>query len=264
MPNNESWNMRPSRVLDIMRKGGVAGCVKFNLGDANLADIAGWCGMDCVWVCMEHTVHTLREIENFIRAGKAHNMDTMVRVQRGSYSDLVHPLEMDAAGILVPHVMSAKDAAQVAWQTRFHPIGRRPLDSGNADGAYCGIPLKRYLEQSNTQRFVAIQIEDPEPIEELDQIAELDGIDMLFFGPGDFSHGLGIPGEFNHPDVTSARKAVVAAAKKHGKFAGTVANKENVRALADEGFQFLNIGSDVTGLMQHFGDIADTFANLHK
>ena len=74
--------------------------------------------------------------------------------------------------------------------TRFHPIGRRPLDGGNADGAYCRVDTLDYMNQANDQRFVIVQIEDPEPLSDLDAIAALDGIDMIFFGPADFRHAV--------------------------------------------------------------------------
>jgi 4-hydroxy-2-oxoheptanedioate aldolase len=256
-----TMNMRPSRVLRKLRAGETASCVKLNLADARVAEIAAQSGIDCIWVDLEHVPNSIAAIEQQVRAAKVYDVDTVVRVKRGSYSDLIHPLEMDATGIMVPHVMSLADAKQIAQQTRFHPIGRRPLDGGNADGAYCQIPLQEYLQQANQERFVIIQIEDPEPLEELDQIARVPGIDMLFFGPGDFSHAIGEPGNFKHPRLIDARKRVAAAARVHGKFAGTVASAEYLPALTQEGYRFLNIGADVIGLTGYFGQIAQAFSS---
>jgi 4-hydroxy-2-oxoheptanedioate aldolase len=227
--------MRPSQVLAKLRAGGVASCTKLNLCDPRAAEIAAMCGFDCVWSDLEHVPNTLRDIEDGIRAAKAYQADTLVRVARGSYSDLIHPLEMDAAGIMVPHVMSAADARQVARFTKFHPIGRRPLDGGNTDGAWCMVPLEEYMRQANEQRFVIIQIEDPEPMAELEEIAAVPGIDMLFFGPGDFSQGIGAPGRWDDPRLLDARRRVADAARKHGKFAGTVAGPGNLQELVGLG-----------------------------
>jgi 4-hydroxy-2-oxoheptanedioate aldolase len=85
----------------------------------------------------------------------------------------------------------------------------------------------------------------------LDAIAAVPGIDMLFFGPGDFSHGIGAPGQFNHPKLLEARRRVVEAALTHGKFAGTVASPANLAELQDMGYRFLNLGADVVGLSQY-------------
>ncbi len=251
--------MRPSRVLAKLRSGGVTGCVKLNLADPRVAEIAAMSGFDCIWLCMEHVPSTLHDVENQIRAAKMFDVDTIVRVQRGSYSDLIRPLEMDAAGIMVPHVMSAEDARQISWQTRFHPVGRRPIDGGNADGAYCMIPGPEYIQQANEQRFVVVQIEDPEPLDELEQIAEVEGIDMLFFGPGDFSQGIGAPFQFDNPKIEATCRRVVEIARRHGKFAGTTAGLDDFQSKIDMGYQFLNICVDVLVLSEHFARFATLF-----
>ena len=254
--------MRPSRVLEKLRAGGTASCVKLNLCDPRAAELAAMCGFDCVWLDREHVPNTLKDIEASIRAAAARGADTIVRVPRGGYSNLIWPLEMDAAGIMVPHVMSLADARQVARFTKFHPIGRRPLDGGNADGAYCMVPLADYLRQANEQRFVIVQIEDPEPLAELDEIAAVPGIDMLFFGPGDFSHGIGAPGQWDDPRIADARRRIADAARKHGKFAGTVAGLGDLGDLAREGYRFLSVGADVLGLAEYFRKIVDGFAGV--
>ncbi len=252
--------MRPSRVLKRLRAGEVAGCVKLNLSDPRAAEIAAMCGVDCVWIDQEHVPNDSRDIENQVRAIKVYDVDAVVRVPRGSYSDLVHPLEMDATGIIVPHVMSLDDARRVVWQTRFHPVGRRPLDGGNADGAYCMLPVNDYLQQANRERFVIVQIEDPEPMTDLEQIAQLDGIDIIFFGPGDFSQGIGEPGNFENPRLIEARRLIAETARRHGKFAGTVATVDTLAATVALGYRFINVGADVLALTQYFTRIIQAFA----
>ncbi len=252
-------SMRPSRVLAQLRAGRLATCFKLNLGDARAVEIAALVGFDCIWLDMEHVPNDFSTIEKGIWAAKSRDVDVMVRVSRGGYSDYIRPLEMDAAGIMVPHLMSLADARQVARITRFHPIGRRPADGGNADGAYCGIELTEYFRQANEQRFVVVQIEDPEPLDELEEIAAVPGIDMLFFGPGDFSQGIGAPGQWDHPRLTAARQQVVEAARRHGKYAGTVGAPSNLQALYDQGYRFVSMGADVIALSRHCQEIKAAF-----
>lgn len=216
-------------------------------------------GLDSVWLCCEHVPNTLKDIENQVRAAKMFDVDTIVRVSRGSYSNLIHPLEMDAAGIMVPHVMSAADACEIVRHTRFHPVGRRPLDGGGADGGYCTISGPEYMQQANAERMVIVQIEDPEPLEELDEIAAIDGIDILFFGPADFSQGIGAPCDFNHPKLVEALHCIPEAARRHGKVAGTVASLGNRQERIDMGYRFLSIGADVLMLAEGFAQIAAAF-----
>ena len=251
--------MRTSRVLKKLRRGQVASCVKINLADPRVTEISGMCGIDCVWLDMEHVPNDWSAIENQIRAAKIYDTDVLVRVARGSYSDYVKPLELDAAGIMVPHLMSLADAQKVVWQTRFHPIGRRPVDGGNADGGYCMIDFNEYLETANKERFVVVQIEDPEPMKELEQIAQLEGIDMLFFGPGDFSQGIEAPGRWDDPRITEARKRVAEAACQNGKFAGTVCGVNNLEQTVEMGYRFVSVGADVVGLAEYFKTIVAAF-----
>lgn len=255
-------SMRPSRVLAKLRAGEVVNVFKLNLADSRAAEIAAQAGFDCIWTDLEHVANDWSVVERQILAAKTQNADVMVRVARGSYSDYIHPLELDAAGIMVPHLMSLEEARQIVRMTRFHPLGRRPLDGGNADGQYCRVGLDDYLREANEQRFVCVQIEDPEPLAELDAIAALPGIDMLFFGPADFSQGIGDPGNFSNPTLLDARRRVAEAALRHGKFAGTTTNPSTVAETIDLGYQFINLGADVVALLEYCGRTLENYQNV--
>ena len=254
--------MRKSRVLESLKAGKVVSCFKNNLVDAKASEIAAISGFDCVWLDQEHIGQDWSALASGIWATKAHNVDVMVRVSRGSYSDYIRPLEMDATGILVPHVMSLDDAKSVIKITRFHPVGRRPVDGGNADGSYSAFDFNEYIEQANKERFVVLQIEDPEPLDDLEAIAELDGFDMLFFGPGDFSQGIGAPGQWNHPKLIETRRRVAEVANKYGKYAATVGGVENFSELVDMGYKFISIGADVVGLSTYCSGLMNSFNDL--
>jgi len=248
--------MRPSRVLRKLRAGRPATCIKINVTDARVAEMACGYGFDCIWLDNEHVPTNWSTHENMIRAAKIFDVDTLIRVARGSYSDYIRPLEMDATGIMVPHLTSVEEARQVVRMTRFHPLGRRPIDTGNRDCFFCQIPVEQYIREANEERFVCVQIEDPEVMADLDEIAGLPGIDLLFFGPVDFSQGIGKPGRMDDPEVVAARKAVAAAAGRHGKFAGTICFVEDPQELMGEGYQLLAPGMDLVGLCDYFSDLA--------
>jgi 4-hydroxy-2-oxoheptanedioate aldolase len=243
--------MRHSRVLRKIRAGGVAICLKMNLADPRAVEICSTAGFDCVWFCQEHVPSDSLVLENMIRAAKVHDVDALMRAARGSYSDYLRGFEMDAVGILVPHIMSLEDASQVVRFTKFPPIGRRAVDGGNADACYCRVDFKEYVALANDERFVLYQIEDPEPLNQLREIAELPGVDGLFFGSGDFSLAVGKPGMMNDPEVESARVKVFAAAREAGKIAASSAGVASLRKLVDQGCNFVSIGADVVGLGQY-------------
>ena len=255
--------MRESQVLKKLNNGKFVSCVKINLADPRATEIAAMCGFDCLWLDMEHVPTDWATVENQIRSAKIFNVDVLVRVSRGSYSDYIKPLEADAAGIMVPHIMGLDDAKKVVQQTRFHPVGRRPVDGGNQDGMYCMVDFKEYLKTANKQRFVVVQIEDPEPLDELEEIAKLDGIDMLFFGSADFSQGIGFPGQWDHPLIDQTRKRVAKAARDNGKFAGTTGNINNLHELREIGYQFVSVGADVVGLSEYFNCLLESLKSLN-
>ena len=251
-------NLRRSRTLELLRAGKIVMSVKLNTADPRITEMAAMMGFPCIWVDMEHTPNDYFVTENQIRAAKIYDTDILVRVPRGSYSDYIRPLELDASGIMVPHVMSVEDAKKVVHMTRFHPIGRRPMDGGNADGNYGNIPsAAEYNRQANEQRFTIFQIEDPEAMDQIEEIAQVPGYDMLFFGPGDFSHSIGHSGEEDHPEVVAGFKKVAEAARKYGKFAGTVGDPASAQKLVDMGYQFINLGADVGALSSFFRNLSD-------
>ena len=239
---------RPSRVLRLVRDGQFPTVLKANLSDPRVIEIAGACGADAVWLCNEHIPTDWSGLENQIRAARVHNIDSIVRVSRGSYSDYVRPLEAGATGIMVPHVASAAEARQIVEWVRFHPVGKRALDGGNIDGQFCLVPLADYLHHSNTERVVILQIESPEALENVEKIAAVPGFDGILFGPGDFSHRIGKPGQIDAPEVVAARKRVAAACRKHGKFAMTAGLIAPFSELVAEGYRVIGIGADVVGL----------------
>lgn len=261
---NEKLNvfqMRESKVLKKIKNGGTALCTKLNLADARGAQIAALSGFDCIWVDMEHVPNDWSVIEKQIMAAKMYDVDTLVRVSKGSYPNYIKPLEMDASGIMVPHLMSLEEAKWVAKTTKFLPIGLRPVDGGNADADYCNIEFKEYIKQANEQRFTMIQIEDPEPLDELDEICQVEGIDMIFFGPADFAQAIGTPGDFTNPELVRVKKLVAKTARKHGKIAGTIGSVDNYDELVDMGYNFISIGADVVALGQYYKNIVDVIKN---
>ncbi len=239
---------RKSRILAQLRNGDFSTILKINLSDPRVIEIAGLSGVDAVWLCQEHVPNDWIGLEGQIRAARLYNMDTVIRVSRGGYSDYIRPFEADATGILVPHVANEEEARQIVEWTRFYPLGKRALDGGNTDGQFCNLYTDDYIRHSNTERLIAFQIESPEALENVEQIAAVPGFDLLVFGPGDFSHRIGKAGKIDAPEVVAARKKVAAVARRHGKFAMAAGLMAPFPDLVAEGHQLFGVGADVLGL----------------
>ena len=248
---------RKNRIIEKLKADQLVTSLKINCTDSIPVEIAAMCGADCIWLDMEHCAADYNEIGKQILAAKAHGAEVIVRTPRGAYSNLTRPLELDASGIMVPHVMGYEDARQVVYYSKFHPIGRRPIDGGNADGKYGLLSVEEYIRYSNEEKLTIIQIEDIEALEDIERIASLDGIDMLFFGPADFSQSIGMPTQIGNMHTVDAKRKVAEIARAHGKFAGTVGSPENVKMLYDMGYRFINLGADLDGLCMYFGDVME-------
>ena len=254
-------NLRSSRVLRELRAGKRPTCFKLNLGDPRVVELCGLAGASSVWLCNEHVSNDWFNLENQIRAAKLYDVDTIVRVEKGSYSDYVKPFEADATAIMVPHVKTAEEARRIVEMTRFQPLGRRAMDGGNPDGRYCQIPIAEYMAHSNSERLLIFQIESPEALENVEEIAAVPGFEILLFGPGDFSHLVGKAGQAGAPEVVAARRRVAAAARANGKHLMSPAPMAPRAVLEDEGFRIFNLGADVLALGDYFKAKLDAFAD---
>lgn len=245
-------HLRPSRVLREIREGGPASCLKINITHPAVIELAGLAGASSVWLCNEHVPNDWRDVEHCVRAAKLHDMDTIVRVSKGSYSDYLKPFEADATGIMVPHVSSGDEARSIVEMCRFYPLGKRPLDGGNVDGRFCQMPAREYIEAANRERYLIFQIESPTAVENIEEIAAVGGYDFLLFGPGDYAHQIGQVGDVRHPEVLAAREKVETAARKYGRRLFSVAAGGSAREQWERGYAIINSGSDVWSLGEAF------------
>lgn len=244
--------MHKSVVMRKLRNNEPVWCAKTNLTDPSVVEIFGMLGIHCVWLCMEHGPVNIETVHNQVRTAKMTGMDSMVRVSKGSYSDMIRPLETDATGIMVPHCMSGDEARQIVKMTKFQPVGLRPLDSGNSDGPFCLRPMEEYLRFANEERFLVVQIEDKEAVDCMEDIVKVDGIDCLFLGPGDLSHSYGVPGQFKHPLVVEAVDKLAALCAKYNRAWGMPCPPDDAQGLIAKGARFLAAGSDVTTIAAQF------------
>jgi len=251
--------MKPSRVLREIRENEVAAVAKLNILHPAVISLAGLAGYSAVWLCNEHGPIDWSMLENGVRAARNHDTDVIIRVAKGSYSDYIKPFECDAAGIMVPHVATPEEAAQVVETCRTYPLGKRPMDGGNADGDYCQLPVDQYARMLNEEKFIILQIESPEAVERVEEIAAVPGYDFLLFGPGDYSHRIGKIGQIGLPEVDVARRKVEQAALRHGKKCFNVGLPLGPAELKERGYYLSSVTADVTSLGKSFAESLKSF-----
>ena len=254
--------MHTSVVKKKLQSDETAICVKANLNDPAVVELFGYLGFDCIWLDMEHTPINWQSIANQIRAAKMTGMDSMVRVAKGCYSDLIRPLEADATGLMVPHIMGPEELKSVVKTVWFHPKGLRPLDSGNYDGPFCMRTTEEYIKYSNEQKFLLVQIEDREAVDMMEEIVSVDGVDVFFIGPADLSHSYGAPGNFDLPQVKNAICKLANLCEKYGRNWGLPASLGKMAEYREMGARFLTIGSDVGFLRDSFRKMSEDILEL--
>lgn len=203
-------------------------------------------GFDAFWLDHEHSGVTLESVEHAARAIRAAGLDSFVRMAATDYATVMRFLEVGAGGIMAAHVRSAEEAEQVVSFVKFPPRGCRGLNGSNRDGDYGRVPHPRYVEASNRDTFVAIQIENLDGLENVEAIARVPDVDLLFIGPADLSNALGLVGQYEHPTFRAAIDRIVAAADAAGVAWGIVPiGPSYTRELVARGCRMLEVGSDI-------------------
>jgi 4-hydroxy-2-oxoheptanedioate aldolase len=210
-----------------------------------LAEVVGKIGFDLIWLDLEHRAYGYEIIDSISLACRATGIDLMVRVPKAEYGNPMRALECGAQGIMVPHCRSAEEARQWVRWCRYPPLGQRGFDSVGADGEFGLSDPARYLQEANRETFVVLQIEDREAVDRVDEIAAVEGIDLLFVGPADLSISFGVPFQFDHPSMQSAIDRVAQAAAKAGIWWGTVTSSPAVAQQAlDRGARMVTCAND--------------------
>ena len=238
--------MTSSRVLRKLRAGDFVRAVGINrVTDPWLAEVVGKLDFDVIWLDTEHRVFGYDAIDPISLACRATGIDLMVRIRKAGYDSPMRALECGANGIMVPHCRSAEEARQWVDWARYPPLGSRGFDNAGADAQYTLSETRDYLKRSNEETFLALQIEDREAVERVEEIAVVKGVDLLFVGPGDLTISYGVPMNFDHPSVQLAIERVAKAVRQAGIWWGMPTNTPDAaqRAL-DQGARMVTCAND--------------------
>ena len=209
------------------------------------AEISGRAGFDWTIIDLEHGAASEADLLALLYAVGSTSMTPLVRVPSAERLRVGRALDLGAAGIMLPQLQSAAEVQEAVRYLRYPPVGARgvALRTRGADmGALGHADVVRVVNE----RIVGIvQIEAARMVEEADEIAAMDEVDVLFVGPADLSHNLRIPGRFDEPVYQEALRTVVAACERHGKAAGILLyDAPSFAPHHDLGFRFIGLGSE--------------------
>lgn len=215
-----------------------------DLGSAISAEVSAAAGYDWLLIDLEHGAGTEADLLGLIQAVEVGGSIPLVRPQSGERLRIGRALDMGARGIMVPRLDTAEQAREAVTFMRYPPGGVRGV-AIRVRGASLGRFAHDQLQTLNERILGIVQIESLGGLREVDAIAALDGVDVLFVGPADLTHALGVPGRFDDPKYLAALDAVAAACRNHRKAAGIlVYDTAAVPRLLEIGFTFIGIGSE--------------------
>jgi 4-hydroxy-2-oxoheptanedioate aldolase len=264
--------MRASRIKTKLQRGEPVLITTLHLIDPSVYELTSLMGFDGIWMDLEHHTYSLQTAAELMRAARVGAADIVARPAKGEFMRMQRMLEAGAHGIIYPRCDDAAEAADVVGWAKFAPAGRRGCDGANPDMPYLTMPVDEYVAEANRQTFVIIQIESPQALEQVDEIAAVDGVDILMLGPGDFSILSGIPGQFGDERVREAKRKIAEAARRAGKHWGCPAGTiEQAQELMDMGARVMFYQADIlmikAGLeqvQQEMSPLGFTFDNQVK
>ena len=255
--------MKKSIVKHKLKNGEPVLVNKICFFNTDLVEMMGLMGFDCLWICNEHAAIDGSLLKEMIRAARRCNMDCVIRTGERSHDDFICFLEMGANGLMIPHLRNAEHAEEIVRRSKFPPIGERGIDGVSADADFGLQAGDEYIKQANDQTFIVVQIEDESALDNIESIARVEGIDVLFVGPADLSLSMGIPNQVKHPKILEVIKRVVRASEGTSAVCGTsYIDHEHGKKLMNMGVKFFTGTSDSSILRTGFANFREAVRDI--
>lgn len=235
-------------ALRHMRAGQAALGMQVRLGrSGEVAALAGATGHDWIMLDLQHSGIDMATVVEISLAAYGFGVSPVVRVAGPDHPDTVRLLDAGVMGVILPDTRSAMQARNFVRQCRFPPLGTRSVTTGYVTLGYEPLHISEAADILNHETLVVCMIESVEAVEQLEEIAAVEGIDVVHLGCNDLLMQMGQPGHFASPDLAAIVQRLLAACEKHGKFAGFGGDRDlaRQRAFVLAGGRFLTTDSDL-------------------
>jgi 2-keto-3-deoxy-L-rhamnonate aldolase RhmA len=262
--------MRNNHTLDLLRHGKPAlgtWLQMQSIREARLIAAQGcldWVVIDCEHAAFDYS--TVSAIMNAVIDVSGGRVTPIARVGAGTIDQIKQTLDCGAQAVLVPMVNNPVDAANVVRFARFPPQGERGSGSSTVHLSF-GATKADYMANANKEILVAIQIETPQAVENIESILDVPGIDMVFIGPNDLTLSLGLQVGFwsDSPLFLDSVQAVITACRRRNIAYGTLsADAKSARQRKEEGFTFVGISTDCALLLNMIGQTYGEFNGISE
>jgi len=240
--------MRPNRFKQVLAEGKIpVGHMIMEFPTRGMAQILDAAGLDFVVVDMEHTGLTIGDVADMMAWFKATTITPFVRVPQIEYHFIARILDAGALGVMVPNVKTAAEARAIVDAAKYAPLGKRGVGLGGAVTDYKTVDPQEFMEYSIQNTTIICQIESQQGLDNLDEIAATQGVDVLWVGHFDLTQSLGIVGQLHHKKCLEALRRVVETAKRYGLGAGIQPrNLAQAQEWMEIGFNVISYGGDRT------------------
>lgn len=239
--------MRQNPVKRALARGELAvGTAIFEFCTPGAPRIAAAAGAEFGFIDTEHTGWSTDVVRVLVTAAQMAGLVPLVR-PAGTVSHLLsQPLDVGAMGLVVPMVESREQAGRIVQFAKYPPEGSRGTAFGIAHDDYRGGDVQEKMASANSEVLLAAQIETASGLENVEEIAAVPGIDVLWVGQFDLTSSLGIAGQFDHPTYLAALDAVAEAARRHGKAAGfMVTSPTDAELVLGKGYRAIAYSGDL-------------------
>jgi 2-keto-3-deoxy-L-rhamnonate aldolase RhmA len=202
-------------------------------------------GFDFLWIEMEHGPISLESLREILLATRGTPAVPVTRVPVNQPWLAKRVLDMGSLGVIFPFTSTRELAEQAVASCKYPPLGIRGFGPGMAAARY-GMSTADYVRFANDNVLVVVIVEQKQAVEDIDAIASVPGIDVLFIGANDLSFSLGVGGRTSDPVVEQAVEKVLAAGRKYGVPVGYPAgNPVEINRRIAQGFRFFQAGSEL-------------------
>ena len=213
-------------------------------------------GCEFVIFDMEHGGLSLEQFKTLSIISNSNKIAPFIRIPEIKYNYVARALDLGASGVMVPMVNTPDDALKIVHSSKYPPQGKRGAGFGFAHDNYINQSPLSYIEKANNSLINIIQIETKQGLENVKEIASVDGVDCLWVGHFDLTNFLGIPGDFSSTIYLDAINEIVFAANTYKKSLGImVNNKQELETYSKLGFNMIAVGTEMNILSRSISQI---------
>ena len=242
-----------------LQNGGKAVGTFFELGGNSAVECLGIAGLDFLIIDSEHGPFDVESAMEFVRTAKLRGITSFVRVKEISRSSILKMLDIGAEALVIPCVETIDEVKKIVEYGKYFPVGKRGFFYGRGAGygyeSFVG-SIEEYFQFCNTNTMLIPQCETKGCLENIEEIAKINGVDGIFVGPYDLSIGLGKPGDFENPEFKEGIERILKACKEAKKFAFIyTGNAETGSNYLSEGFDGVAVSFDAAVYIEAYKDI---------